>query len=97
MEDSMLYPEGWRYREFVGNLRNAGPTAKRTRTDGKSLVDQVIVEEEQKRQDVVTRLQQEVVMLRQQAGLSPADNVAHRQGQQAAQVAEEDDLVTPHH
>ena len=77
MENSMLYPEGWRYREFVGNLRNSntGPAAKRTRTNGNSVVDQVMVEEEQKKQVELNSLLQEVAMLRQQVARVPAADV----------------------
>ena len=43
MENSLLYPEGWRYREFVGIFRNSNQTSKKIRmSDG--IVDQVMAE-----------------------------------------------------
>ena len=43
MENSLLYPEGWRYREFVGIFRNSNKTSKKMKmSDG--IVDQVMAE-----------------------------------------------------
>ena len=77
MENSMLYPEGWRFREFVGNLKTSpsGTAAKRTRLNGNNVVDQVMVEaeqgrvqQEQRREEQLQTLQQEILQLRQQQG-----------------------------
>ena len=70
MENSMLYPEGWRYREFVGNLRASPPgtAAKRFSGNENNVVDQVMHEEEQKKQSEISRLKQEVAQLRQLSG-----------------------------
>ena len=76
----MLYPEGWRYREFVGNFRASPPgkAAKRFKANGNNVVDQVMHEEEQLKQDEISRLRQEVEQLRQ---LSGATGGAAVQGQ----------------
>ena len=68
MENSELYPEGWRYREFVGNFRTSPPgtNAKRFRANGDNVVNQVMQEEGQKKQDEVDKLRQELEQLRQQ-------------------------------
>ena len=63
MENSEFYPEGWRYREFVGTFREPSASAKKTRY-GDSVVDQVMSEEEQGRTEV-SKLQEELSKLRQ--------------------------------
>ena len=44
MENDALYPEGWRYREFIGIFRNSSRGTKKQRTDGGNIVDQVMSE-----------------------------------------------------
>ena len=44
MENSLLYPEGWKYREFVGIFRNSTRTAKKIRMTDNTIVDQVMAE-----------------------------------------------------
>ena len=63
MENSEFYPEGWRYREFVGTFREPSASAKKTRY-GDSVVDQVMSEEEQGRTQV-SKLQEELSRLKQ--------------------------------
>ena len=47
MENSMLYPEGWRFREFVGIFRNSAKSAKKPRPNENNIVDQVMAENSQ--------------------------------------------------
>ena len=42
MENSTLYPEGWRFREFVGIFRNPSSQNKKARPNESSIVDQVM-------------------------------------------------------
>ena len=68
MENSMLYPEGWRYREFVGIFKNPSVSAKKIRRNDNSIVDQVMgeSEQEQSRDQKLQNLQKELQLLRQQ-------------------------------
>ena len=45
MENSSLYPEGWRFREFVGIFRNSNGQNKKARLNENDIVDQVLAEE----------------------------------------------------
>ena len=62
MENSQLYPEGWRYREFIGTFREPSSSAKKTRY-GDSVVDQVMGEEEKEKAEVI-RMKEELNKLR---------------------------------
>ena len=64
----MLYPEGWRYREFVGIFKNPSVSAKKIRRNDNSIVDQVMgeSEQEQSRDQKLQNLQKELQLLRQQ-------------------------------
>jgi hypothetical protein len=67
MENNLLYPEGWRYREFVGNLKTS-PTAKWTRMNGNSVVDQVMEEVELGREQYEQRRQEQLKQLQNEQG-----------------------------
>ena len=47
MENSLLYPEGWRFREFVGIFRNPSRSAKKARPNENDIVAQVMAENSQ--------------------------------------------------
>ena len=73
MENSLLYPEGWRFREFVGVFRNSNKSVKKFRIQDSSIVDQVMSETGQSGQQgndqLLLSLQQQVAQLiRQQGG-----------------------------
>ena len=72
MENSELYPEGWRFREFVGIFRNSSRTAKKVRTDETNVVDQVLAETDQQASNqnvqLLQSLQQQVMQLVQLQG-----------------------------
>ena len=73
MENSQLYPEGWRFREFVGVFRNSNKSVKKFRIQDSSIVDQVMSETGQSGQQgndqLLLSLQQQVAQLiRQQGG-----------------------------
>ena len=68
MENSQLYPEGWRFREFVGTFREPGASSKKPRY-GNTVVDQVM-EEENREKAEITRLREELSRLKQ----SPSDS-----------------------
>ena len=45
MENNLLYPEGWKYREFVGIFRNPKNTAKKFKIAAEnSIVDEIMAE-----------------------------------------------------
>ena len=72
MENSLLYPEGWRYREFVGIFRNSNKTAKKIKMSD-NIVDQVMAEVSQQPGQgsdlLLHSLHQQVMQLvQQQAG-----------------------------
>ena len=76
MEDSLLYPEGWKFREFVGIFRNPSrTTAKKPRMNGNSIVDQVMAEAgqqvDQGGNQLLRSLQQQVNKLAQLQGVAP--------------------------
>ena len=72
MENSQLYPEAWRFREFVGVFRSSPRNAKKLRRNDNDIVDQVMAETSQQTgQDSVQllhSLQQQVLQLVQQQG-----------------------------
>ena len=72
MENSMLYPEGWRFREFVGIFRNSSKSVKKTRPNENNIVDQVMAEASQPavqgHDQLLHSLQQQVMQLAQQQG-----------------------------
>ena len=75
MENTMLYPEGWKFREFVGIFRNSRLTKKAKLTDN-SIVDQVMAEVDQPMGQggvqLLHSLQQQVMQLaRQQRVVQP--------------------------
>ena len=47
MENNLLYPEGWKYREFVGIFRNTSKAAKKIRISENTIVDHVMAESEE--------------------------------------------------
>ena len=69
MENSLLYPEGWKYREFVGIFRNSANYSKKIRVTENTVVDQVMSEVEQQptqgRDQQLLVLQQQVAQLLQ--------------------------------
>ena len=70
MENNLLYPEGWKYREFVGIFRNPKNSSKKIRmTADNSVVDQVMAEcgqaTEQNKEQLLNILQQQLDQLRQ--------------------------------
>ena len=71
MENNELYPEGWKYREFVGIFRNSTRAAKKIRVADNSIVDQVMAESEETvpgRDQQLHDLQQQVRQLLQVQG-----------------------------
>ena len=68
MENSQLYPDGWRFREFIGTFREPAASAKKPRF-GNTVVDQVMEEEDQEKAEV-NRLREELSRLKQ-SGQSP--------------------------
>ena len=44
MDNNLLYPEGWKYREFVGIFRNSAKAAKKIRMTDNTIVDQVMAD-----------------------------------------------------
>ena len=75
MENTMLYPEGWKFREFVGIFRNSRLTKKAKLTDN-SIVDQVMAEVDQPMgqagAQLLQSLQQQVMQLARQQGVVQA-------------------------
>ena len=75
MENSLMYPEGWRYREFVGIFRNSNKTVKKFRMSDNSIVDQVMAEsnkpEGQRADQLLHSLHQQVLQLVQQQAAPP--------------------------
>ena len=67
-----LYPEGWRFREFVGIFRNSANSAKKTKPNDNSIVNQVMAEAIQPpvqgHDQLLHSLQQQVKELLQQQG-----------------------------
>ena len=47
MENNLLYPEGWKYREFVGIFRNSATKSKKIKVTDNGIVDQVMSEVDQ--------------------------------------------------
>ena len=70
MENNLLYPEGWKYREFVGNFRTSPPGSapKRLRASTENVVNQVMLEESEKKKDEIVQLRKELEELKQQQG-----------------------------
>jgi hypothetical protein len=80
MENNLLYPEGWKYREFVGIFRNSPRAAKKIRMTDNTIVDQVMAESEQTvngRDKQLHDLQQQVMQLMQLQGNSGQQGVGH--------------------
>ena len=74
MENNLLYPEGWKYREFVGIFRNSASNSKKIRVNENSIVDQVLSEAEQSsqgRDKQLLLLQQQVAQLIQRQEYTP--------------------------
>ena len=73
MENSLLYPEGWKYREFVGIFRNSATNSKKIRVIENTIVDQVMSVAEQQlpqgRDQQRLVLQQQVAQLLQNRGI----------------------------
>ena len=89
MENSLLYPEGWKYREFVGIFRNSTRTAKKIRMTDNTIVDQVMAESgttAQTKDQQLHSLQQQLMQLMQGQGNSGGDG-QHGVGQ--GQVGDE--------
>ena len=72
MENNLLYPEGWKYREFVGIFRNPAINNKKIRVTDNGIVDQVMSEANQQspqgRDQQLLILQQQVAQLIQSQG-----------------------------
>ena len=72
MENSLLYPEGWKYWEFVGIFRNPAINNKKIRVTDNGIVDQVMSEANQQspqgRDQQLLILQQQVAQLIQSQG-----------------------------
>ena len=72
MENTELYPEGWKFRESVGVFRNSSRTVKKVRTDEANVVDQVLAETNQQaghhNAQLLLSLQQQLMQLVQQQG-----------------------------
>ena len=62
MENSLLYPEGWRFREFVGIFRNPSRSAKKARPNENDIVAQVMAENSQSADQGLVQQQQEAVL-----------------------------------
>ena len=78
MENNLLYPEGWKYREFVGIFRNSTRPAKKIKVADNAIVDQVMAEAEQPvhgRDHQLHDLQQQVQQLMQMQGNSGQQRV----------------------
>ena len=81
MENSQLYPDGWRFREFIGTFREPAASAKKPRF-GNTVVDQVMEEEDQEKAEV-NRLREELSRLKQgvqspgQTGKGPGQTDQH--------------------
>ena len=63
MENFQPYPDGWRYREFIGTFREQSSSAKKPRY-GSNVVDQVMGEEDKEKAEV-NRMKEELIRLRQ--------------------------------
>ena len=93
MENNLLYPEGWKYREFVGIFRNISSTTKKIKMNDNTIVDQVMADSGQTiqgRDQQLHSLQQQVMQLMQVQGNSGQQAVGqvvagHGQPAQAAQ------------
>ena len=74
MENSQLYPEGWRFREFVGIFKTSSRTAKKVKMNDNSIVDQVMAEasqgSDQESVQQLQGLQQQLIKFMQQQGVS---------------------------
>ena len=73
MENNLLYPEGWRYREFVGIFRNPKNTAKKFKLAAdNNIVDEIMAESGQalvhEKDQLLATLQQQVHQLIQMQG-----------------------------
>ena len=81
----LLYPEGWRFREFVGIFRNSAKTSKKIKINDNSIVDQVMAETSHPAENdnfkLLHSLQQQVLQLVQQQGGAQADAVPVHQAQ----------------
>ena len=80
MENNLLYPEGWKYREFVGIFRNSAKAAKKIKMTDNTIVDQVMAESEQTvdgRDQQLHDLQQQVRQLLQLPGNNGQQGVGH--------------------
>ena len=62
MENSLLYPEGRRFREFVGFFRNPSRSAKKARPNENDIVAQVMAENSQSAAHGLGQQQQEAVL-----------------------------------
>ena len=90
MENNLLYPEGWKYREFVGIFRNSPRAAKKIKVTDNTIVDQVMAESEQSvqgRDQQLHDLQQQVRQLLQLQGNGGQQGVGHG-GAEPVQQAE---------
>ena len=90
MENSELYPEGWKYREFVGIFRNSPRAAKKIKVADNAIVDQVMAESEQTvpgRDQQLHDLQQQVRQLLQVQGNGGQQGVGQG-GAEPVQAAE---------
>ena len=79
MENCMLYPDGWRYREFIGNYRPPNIASKKMRMNGNNVVEQVMgelgnVQQDQVRDQQLQNLQKEILLLRQQQSRQQGGN-----------------------
>ena len=75
----MLYPDGWRYREFIGNYRTPNIASKKMRMNGNNVVEQVMgelgnVQQDQVRDQQLQNLQKEILLLRQQQSRQQGGN-----------------------
>ena len=74
MENNLLYPEGWKYREFVGIFRNPKNTAKKLKmaAENSTIVDEIMAESGQTvvqgKDQLLATLQQQVQQLMQMQG-----------------------------
>ena len=80
MENNLLYPESWKYREFVGIFRNSAKAAKKIKMTDNTIVDQVMAESEQTvpgRDQQLHDLQQQVRQLLKVQGNDRQQGVGH--------------------
>ena len=85
MENSQLYPEAWRFREFVGVFRSSSRNAKKFKRNDNDIVDQVMSETSQQTGpdslQLLHSLQQQMTqIIQQQGGRSQHDQVVQDQG-----------------